>query len=157
MLGEVGVQQMWNPRVLPRSFGPWILQRISCLSLNMSQTSTRHCEHILQHRLCIFTHKMCKLATYELIVPYMSVSWEVPLTRASHYESTSLVTKLKNRFPHFVVFGEVGVQQMWKPSLLPRSFAPGLSTTYQAYPYPFTDKHIPWQTHTSADIVYFPT
>ena len=60
----------------------------------------------------------------QAIMLYMSISQEVCSSQACHYIRTSLVTYIKNRFPHLVLFGEVGVQQMWKPSMLTRSFGP---------------------------------
>ena len=65
LFGDVGVQQMWKPRVLPRSFGPRILDSISCSFWSYHrQVHTMATPYNSIHG--VFPHKICSLATYKL-------------------------------------------------------------------------------------------
>ena len=121
--GKLGCNKCGNQVCYLQALGPRILERISCLFLTCHrQVHTTTNTYFSIH--CVVFHIKCASCpniSYHTLNLYITGGLVVS---ACHYKSTSLVTKFKNRFPHFALFGEGGVQQMWKPSLLPRSFGP---------------------------------
>ena len=114
---------MWKPSLQPRSFGPRILDNTSSLPLSCHRRVHSTASTCLS-RHCAFFQSNVQVNKISVLAPYMSISRRGLLTSRMQLSSIILVTEAKNRFPLFWFFGEVGVQQLWKPSLLPRSFGP---------------------------------
>ena len=114
---------MWKPSLLTRSFGPWIPDVESCLSFSCHiqvQTAST--------ALSTDFSKMYDARAYALAYTRGKFIYDARAyalaSSGMRLEQDRSVTYIKPRFPHFVLFGDVGVQQMWKPHVLPRSFGP---------------------------------
>ena len=124
-------QESWRPS----------LEHLSCLCLSghkQAHTAAR------TYSMC-FPPSNVQVNQVQVIIPCteFSLSW------ASYSKSTNLVADITNWFPHFVFLGEVGGQEMWKPSWLTRSFGGRALNIYHAYAYQVINKHTPRHTRTA--------
>ena len=151
---------MWKPSLLPRRFGPRILDDHIIPSLITSLTSTHHGKHILQHTLCIFPHKLRLLTKPELsylILPWIFISLEVSSSRHATMKAKAWQHKSKRVSTFWGFGGSWGATNVETKCATSKLWPPGSSSAYHAYPYHVTDKYTPRRTHTSAYTRHFHT
>ena len=115
---------MWKPSWLTRSFVGRALNTYRAYAYQVinKHTLRRTCT------VCVFPHRMCKLTKCRLsYLARNSLYLGHPILKAQTWLQTSQIGF------HICVFGEVGGQEMRKPSWLTRSFGGRALNTYQAY------------------------